>query len=88
MRHGGGIMIRREAGGLQISGDVAELAVISVKPEHTLVLHVEGRPSPDDVEHLQKVLQKFFPDNQCLVLLPGMKLELMELKKPPADEAA
>lgn len=72
------ISISRDGGGVVIGGDVQELAVVHIKPEHTIVIKCKGRVGPEHVEHIQQTLKQFFPDHACLVLLPDMELQIVD----------
>lgn len=69
-------------GGVLISGDVKDLAVVRIEPHHTLVLRCTGTQiGPQHVQELTDAMKRFFPDNMVLVLLPGMELSVVDGKR-------
>ena len=61
----------------EILGDVQKL---NLQKNDTLVIHCKVPMSPGDRQRVSETFKKVFPHNECLVLMPGMSLEVVSTK--------
>jgi hypothetical protein len=58
---------------------------LTLQPGDVLVVHMQGGATKQQADDVLLLFQSYFPDHKCLVLAPGLELEVLSEELAPAE---